>query len=421
VIDRKRRLRADGALAGAPGLGYAPFMQPSHPASTGSHLDLSRAGRRPVSRRWAAALLAAPLVLAAGCSSDAGGPCTGVGCSGHGICTSVADIAYCICADGYHPVGLDCRVNDPLDPCRGVTCSGHGTCRVVDTAPTCDCADGFVADAVTGLSCLPEPHPDGGDGGGGDTRDDAAPDDAAPEEVAPPRCGDGHVDDGEECDDGNFTSGDGCESDCRYSCHGDSECGASGLCRVGFCTPGHYCDERWVGDGTSCEFGRCCSGSCVDTTADASNCGSCGTVCWPPLYCFAGACYPAPTFEQGPECSDMGIAHPPPDVLGYYTVRGRPGAQVHKWNVHTSCGASAELAPETEPPNPPMLIGADGSVTFSISTGEPITECAHSNLGTYDSWVVVDGLESNHDPAAFYNSLCPAVQTCDLGAAFCPP
>jgi hypothetical protein len=45
----------------------------------------------------------------------------------------------------------------------------------------------------------------------------------------------------------------------------------------------------------------------------------------------------------------------------------------------------------------------------------------HPNLGTYDSWVTVDEQVSNHVATAFFNSLCPAVQTCDLGAAFCPP
>jgi len=401
-------------------------MQASHSASADSRLGPLRSARTPVSRWSAPVLVFLPLALSAGCSSEAGGPCAGIDCSGHGICTSVADLAYCICAAGYHPVGLDCLVNDPLDPCRGVTCSDHGTCRVDGTVPTCDCDAGFVPDAVTGLSCMPEPRPDGGDDGGGDTRDDGARDDgtvddAAPDEVSPPRCGDGRVDAGEECDDGNTESGDGCEPDCRYSCHDDTECSTSDPCRVGSCNPDHRCEESWVADGTSCGSGQCCSGVCVSTASSTEHCGGCGRWCGGSNYCLTGGCYPLPTFEQGPACADAGVAHPDPDVLTYYAVRGRPGAEVHKWNMHTSCGTSAELAPETEPPNPPMLIGADGSVTFRISTGAPITDCLFANLGTYDSWVVVDGRESNHAPAAFYNSLCPAVETCDLGAAFCPP
>src|SRR4029453_17671296 len=34
----------------------------------------------------------------------------------------------------------------------------------------------------------------------------------------------GTPDPGEECDDGNRTSGDGCENTCVYSCHLDTEC-----------------------------------------------------------------------------------------------------------------------------------------------------------------------------------------------------
>jgi cysteine-rich repeat protein len=32
----------------------------------------------------------------------------------------------------------------------------------------------------------------------------------------PPCCGDGHLDEGEECDDGNTADGDGCSATCTY-------------------------------------------------------------------------------------------------------------------------------------------------------------------------------------------------------------
>ncbi|MFO0684059.1 MAG: MopE-related protein [Sandaracinus sp.] len=37
-------------------------------------------------------------------------------------------------------------------------------------------------------------------------------------------CGDHTTDAGEECDDGNPNNGDGCDTDCTFSCHDDSEC-----------------------------------------------------------------------------------------------------------------------------------------------------------------------------------------------------
>jgi hypothetical protein len=88
-----------------------------------------------------------------GCS-DRAGPCDGVGCAGHGICVAVADTSYCWCADGFHPVGLDCVANDSTDPCRDLACSGHGTCRVssATSLPYCDCDSGYAVFAD--LHCL---------------------------------------------------------------------------------------------------------------------------------------------------------------------------------------------------------------------------------------------------------------------------
>ena len=41
-------------------------------------------------------------------------------------------------------------------------------------------------------------------------------------------CGDGHLDPGEECDDGNRINGDGCSADCKIECGGEG------------CTPGYW-------------------------------------------------------------------------------------------------------------------------------------------------------------------------------------
>ncbi len=74
---------------------------------------------------------------------------------------------------------------------------------------------------------------DGVEGDGENVEDEARHDtadgesdmpDDMPVDDLPPRCGDGLLDDDEECDDGNEVQGDGCDSDCRYSCHGDLDC-----------------------------------------------------------------------------------------------------------------------------------------------------------------------------------------------------
>ena len=60
------------------------------------------------------------------------------------------------------------------------------------------------------------------------------------------RCGDGRVDDGEQCDDGNTVNGDGCSAFC------ETECGGEG------CTPGYWKQpqhhDSWQGVGPSDNF-----------------------------------------------------------------------------------------------------------------------------------------------------------------------
>jgi hypothetical protein len=86
------------------------------------------------------------------------GVCSGVDCSGHGVCLpDAAGLPACHCDKGYHPEGLEC-LPDGADPCAGVTCSGYGACRLDDKdQPYCDCVEGYHA---VGLYCVKdEPEP----------------------------------------------------------------------------------------------------------------------------------------------------------------------------------------------------------------------------------------------------------------------
>ncbi|WP_236516021.1 MopE-related protein [Sandaracinus amylolyticus] len=69
-------------------------------------------------------------------------------------------------------------------------------------------------------------------------------------------CGNGVLGEGEECDDGNSEDGDGCDTDCTYSCENDAECQNETVC-----------------DGTeTCEVAThtCSAGDALDC-ADAEN------------------------------------------------------------------------------------------------------------------------------------------------------
>lgn len=64
----------------------------------------------------------------------------------------------------------------------------------------------------------------------------------------PSTCGNNELDPGEECDDGNLVSGDGCELDCTFSCHEDADCLDDDPC-----TLGERCVE--AGAGKRCQAG----------------------------------------------------------------------------------------------------------------------------------------------------------------------
>ena len=74
-----------------------------------------------------------------------------------------------------------------------------------------------------------------------------------PEEPPPPPpcCGDGHVDAGEECDDGNTTNGDGCSATCKQEelppppkpCCGDGHVDSGEQCDDGNTTGGDGCSS----------------------------------------------------------------------------------------------------------------------------------------------------------------------------------
>jgi hypothetical protein len=115
--------------------------------------------------RRLARLLVAVAVVACGCDAssanpDAGDPCRGETCSGHGLCATAAGSPLCVCDAGYHAQALACVINDPDDPCAGVDCGPGGVCTVVASAPSCACGAGYHQAGAT--TCLPNGSPDGG-------------------------------------------------------------------------------------------------------------------------------------------------------------------------------------------------------------------------------------------------------------------
>lgn len=96
---------------------------------------------------------------------------------------------------------------------RGGACELDGYCSFPDSS--CDSGRRYhesAASTLAGRCTTPEAMDSSGDPPVEPTSD--PPD---PSEPPVPGCGDGVVDDGEECDDGNEVDGDGCNIDCRPS------------------------------------------------------------------------------------------------------------------------------------------------------------------------------------------------------------
>ena len=125
--------------------------------------------------------------------------------------------------------------------------------------------------------------------GGGTSDSDSGPDtDSGVTTNPPPVCGDGSVDPGEQCDDGNQVGGDGCENDCTKTpppgC-GDGVVDAGEDCDDGNQVQGDGCENNCTptptpmcGDGKVDPAEQCDDGNQDDTDACLNSCrpAACG-------------------------------------------------------------------------------------------------------------------------------------------------
>lgn len=126
------------------------------------------------------------------------------------------------------------------------------------------------------------------------------------------RCGDGQVDDGEECDDANRLDDDGCSSTCQLEC-GDGVVSGDELCDTGIAAGAEGACPTSCDDGIACTSdtlsGSACAAECVhgDITATADDDGCCpdGANASTDNDC-AGSC--GDGFVTGTEICDTAIA-----------------------------------------------------------------------------------------------------------------
>jgi cysteine-rich repeat protein len=135
-------------------------------------------------------------------------------------------------------------------------------------------------------------------------------------------CGNGEVEAGEQCDDGNDVEGDGCDGDCRYSCHGDYNCSDGHDCTEDLCdAETHACvfvlRDRTVvcraADGV-CDIEEACDGVNEDCPADeaappGTPCDD-GEACTYPDACDGrGSCVGGPGALEGAVSVTAGLHH----------------------------------------------------------------------------------------------------------------
>ncbi|MEZ4364801.1 MAG: DUF4215 domain-containing protein [Kofleriaceae bacterium] len=183
-----------------------------------------------------------------------------------------------VCPPGQACTAEGCVAVDELRACAGqgelaaceVTGFGAGVCRGGRCIPS-SCGNGELdpgevcddGNTVDGDGCARDCRSDERCGNGVRDAGEACDDgnttggDGCQADCALPRCGDGVLDAGELCDDGNTTDGDGCAA----SCDSDEACGN------GVLDPDEECDDGNLVDSDGCQA-TCVQQRCGDGVVD---------------------------------------------------------------------------------------------------------------------------------------------------------
>jgi hypothetical protein len=163
----------------------------------------------------------------------------------------------------------------------------------------------------------------------------------------------------------------------------------------------------------------------IDTTPPPPDtpCGTPGLTCCGGScsvgYCYGGTCMDDPTVvEEASDpglCADLGVTHVTPAFFERFTIHGRPGATAYRYYIKKSCaGATAKITPDS-----PFTLDSTGTYTETIDN-TATSDCTNANLGVYEVWIVIDGVESAHHTESVFNSMCPTYATCGSVTSACP-
>jgi len=210
-------------------------------------------------------------------------------------------------------------------------------------------------------------------------------------------CGNGVLDPGEQCDDGNAVSGDCCTAACEVVAAGTACASDGNQCTDNMCDGAGACVHPAVTNGTACDDGLFCDGS--DT-------------------CVGGVCV-AESIDpclSGSECADLcdEVNDTCFDPAG---VPCADDAEICTDDVCDGNGSCAHLA-NTLPCDDGMFCnGVDrcGGGTCSLHTGDPcasLGECANVCDDTSDTCFVVAGTSCGDDGSVCTDDFCNGVGAC---------
>ena len=389
-----------------------------------------------------------------------------------------SDCATAVCGNGSIEAGEDCDDGNDLngDCCSatcqfetagsscadGAFCNGDETCNGAGT-----CQAGTAVDCGDGVGCTDDSCDEGGDTCVNTPNDAGCPDDglfcngnefcdgvsdcSSAGDPCPagavcneetdtcdetPGCGDGNVDPGEDCDDGNDLNGDCCSATCQFEtagsscadgafCNGDETCNGAGTCQAGTAVD--------CGDGVGCTDDSCDEGgdTCVNTPNDAgcpddglfcngnefcdgvSDCSSAGDPCPAGAVCNEET----DTCDETPGCGDGNVD---------------PGEDCDDGNTQDGdcCSGSCQFEPAGSSCEDGEFCNGDetcdGAGTCQVGTA---VDCSDGVVCTDDSCDEVGGACVNTpndancpDDGLFCNGdeFCDAVSDCSSAGNPCP-
>ncbi|MHC4093515.1 MAG: hypothetical protein ACYSVY_25125, partial [Planctomycetota bacterium] len=211
--------------------------------------------------------------------------------------------------------------------------------------------------------------------------------------IAEGLCGDGALDSGEECDDGNSGSGDGCSGGCLieecFACSGEpSSCAAD---------DGAACD-----DGRLCTVDACDAGVCVGRPRDCDDGNACSTdSCDPALGCghepIPGCC------SEDANCNDQDACNGMETCQGNTCVSGTP-PDCDDGEVCTTDGCDPAVGCITTPVLDGTLCidgdacNGDETCQSGVCTPGTAPDCDDGDSCTTDTCLPVSGCQHTPDP-----------------------